>query len=224
MFWGGKPSISDDMKGWIIDSFDWADDTFGPDWTRSRKLITPTRDYFTAGAGHSPAVAQQIANDIAALLPVARIEVQPLSNLPPEYRHNYQDTAAIGGTYLHDDSHPLITYDAALMATPIAFINTMTHELMHARLAPHIDAMPGGEPVHELSTDLHCITHGFGLFALDGPAQIGWSGYMTQESRAYALAVFLARHDLNPQDALNRLSPRSAKALKRAMTEHSTDT
>ena len=39
-----------------------------------------------------------------------------------------------------------------------------------------------------------------------------------------ALAVFLARHDLNPQDALTRLSPRSAKALKRAMTEHSTDT
>ncbi len=224
MFWGRKPSISDDLKGWIIDSFDWADDTFGKNWTDSRKLITPSRDYFTAGAGQTPEVAQQIANDIAALLPVAPIEVQPLSNLPPEYRHNYQDIAGVGGTYLHDDHDSLISYDAALMATPIAFINTMTHELMHARLAPHIDAMPGGEPVHELSTDLHCITHGFGLFALDGPAQMGWSGYMTQESRAYALAVFLAQHDLNPQDALTRLSPRSAKALKRAMTEHNNDT
>ncbi len=109
------------------------------------------------------------------------------------------------------------------MARPVAFINTMTHELMHARLAPHIDDMPGGEPVHELSTDLHCITHGLGLFALEGPAQIGWSGYMTQESRAYAFAVFLDQHDIDANAALSRLSARPAKALRRAVAEYEAD-
>ena len=219
MFWRQKPSISDDLKGWIIDSFDWTEATFGAAWAQNRQLITPTRDFISAGAGQTQQVAQQIANDIAALLPVQKIEIQPLSNLPAEYRHNYQDTASIAGTYQHDDEAPLISYDTELMSVPTAFINTMTHELMHARLANHIDNMPGGEPVHELSTDLHCITHGFGIFALEGPAQTGWSGYMTQESRAYALALFLARHDIDPELALSRLSPRPRKALTKAISE-----
>ncbi|MDX8353443.1 hypothetical protein [Cognatiyoonia sp. IB215182] len=223
MFWQKTASISDDLKDWIIDSFDWADSTFGVEWRSTRQLVTPTAQFFTAKSGQTPEVAQQIANDIARLLPLEQIEVQPIANLAAEHRHNYHDLASIGGTYLHDDTAPLITYDSDLMATPIAFINTMTHELMHARVAHHIDTMPGGEPVHELSTDLHCITHGLGLFALDGPAQIGWSGYMTQESRAYALAVFLDRHGVDPTEALNRLSSRSAKALKRAITEHAAD-
>ena len=223
MFWRKGPSISDDLKGWIHDSFDWADETFGDTWRDSRKLITATRDYFTAGAGNTPEIAQQIADDIARLLPVAPVPVQPLSQVSAEYRHSYQQLSSTAGTYQHDDDDPLICYDIDLMARPVAFINTMTHELMHARLAPHIDAMPGGEPVHELSTDLHCISHGFGLFALEGPAIMGWSGYMTQGSRAYALAVFLHRHDIDPNEALSRLSPRPAKALKRAIVEQAAD-
>jgi len=223
MFWRRKPSISDDLKGWITDSFDWCDDTFDTAWTKSRQLITPEKRFFTAGAGNTPQVAQQIADDIAKQLPVHTIEVQPLDLLAPEYRHNYQDIAGIGGTYLHDETNPLISYDPAQMAQPIAFINTMTHELMHARLEPYIEDMPGGEPAHELSTDLHCITHGFGIFALEGPARIGWSGYMTQESRAYALAMFLHRHKIDAAAAISRLSPRPAKALRRAIAEHAAD-
>lgn len=223
MFFRKKASISDDLKDWIFDSFDWADQTFGPDWRAARQLITASQDFFTASAGDTPQVAQQIADDIAKILPVRSIAVAPLNAIDPEYRHNYQDTAAIAGLYYHDDDDPLISYDPALMRQPIAFINTMTHELMHARLANHIDAMPGGEAVHELSTDLHCITHGLGLFAIDGPAQAGWSGYMTQESRAYALAEFLARHDVDPETAIGRLNPRGAKALKRAVAEHAAD-
>lgn len=223
MFWRRKPSISDDLKLWIADSFDWCDDNFGKDWIASRQLITADRAFFTASAGNTPQVAQQIADDIAGLLPVQTIEVQPLDLLDPEYRHNYQDITAVGGSYLHDGAEPLIRYDPALMSTPIAFINTMTHELMHARLEPCIDDFPGGEPVHELSTDLHCVTHGFGLFALEGPAQIGWSGYMTQESPAYALAVFLNRHGIDPVTAVQRLSARPAKALRRAIAEHASD-
>ncbi|WP_106744403.1 hypothetical protein [Yoonia maritima] len=223
MFWRRSQSISDELKEWIFDSFDWADTTFGPDWSSSRQLIKATKEFFTAKAGDSPEVAQQIADDIARLLPLPSIPVLPLGSIDPEYRHNYQDLSAVAGLYHHDDDAPMINYDPALLRQPIGFINTMTHELMHGRLANHIDAMPGGEPMHELSTDLHCITHGFGLFAIEGPAQIGWSGYMTQESRSYALAEFLARHDIDPAEALRRLNPRGQKALKRAIKEHAAD-
>ena len=223
MFWGKKQSISDDLKDWIYDSFDWAEATFGRDWSASRKLITPTKDNFTAPSGETPEVAQQIANDIAKIIPVRQIPVAPLDMLDPELRHNYQDLGSVAGTYQHDWDNPLISYDPALMRTPVAFINTMTHELMHARLANYVALMPGGEGAHELSTDLHCITHGFGIFALEGPAIMGWSGYMTQESRAYALAVFLDRHGIPADEAYARLNGRSAKALKRAVAEVAAD-
>jgi len=219
MFWNKKPSVSDDMRDWIIDSFDWADKTFGTTWGLSRLMVTPTKTFFTAGRGHTPEVAQTIANNIAAQIPVDQVPVVPLHNLPPEYRHNYQDTAAVAGTYQEDDDGALIRYDPALMAQPLAFINTMTHELMHHRLGPYISVMPGGEEAHELSTDLHCITHGFGIFALEGPAEAGWSGYMTRESRAFTFAYFLDKHSMEASDAMKHLQPRNQKALKRALTE-----
>ncbi|MDO6590680.1 hypothetical protein DS901_05520 [Loktanella sp. D2R18] len=223
MLWNRKKTISDDLKGWIFDSFDWADTTFGTEWIKSRQLVTATKTFFSAGAGDSPEVAQQIADDIACLLPIQPIDVAPMPVIDPEYRQSYQDLSTVAGLYHHDDEAPLVNYDVALMRQPVGFINTMTHELMHARLANHIDGMPGGEPMHELSTDLHCITHGFGLFAIEGPAQVGWSGYMTQESRAYALAEFLARHGIDDSEAISRLNPRGQKALTRAIKEHASD-
>ena len=219
MFWRKGPSISEDLRDWIVDSFDWADETFGADWSRSRVMITPTKDFFTAGSGDTPEVAQTIANDIARQVPVDHIPVVPLHNLPPEYRHNYQETSSIGGTYQDTEDGVLIRYDPAQMRQPLTFINTMTHELMHHRLGPHIDDMPGGEGAHELSTDLHCITHGFGIFALEGPSDAGWSGYMTRESRAFAFAYFLQKHQVAVETAMNHLQGRNQKALKRALAE-----
>lgn len=219
MFWQKKPSISADMADWISDSFEWVDQTFGLSWTLSRLMITPTRTFFTAGSGHSPEVAQTIADNIAALIPVDKVPVAPLHNLPPEYRHSYQETSSIAGTYQEDDDGALIRYDPALMGQPLAFINTMTHELMHHRLNRHVRDMPGGEPAHELSTDLHCITHGFGIIALEGPSEAGWSGYMTRESRAFAFGYFLKKHSMDASDAMKHLQPRNQKALKRAIAD-----
>ncbi|SEW13842.1 hypothetical protein SAMN04488515_1236 [Cognatiyoonia koreensis] len=219
MFGRAKPSISADLRDWIKDSFDWADGQFGASWSLTRLLVTPTKTFFSAPGGQTQAVAQTIANDIGRQIPVREIPVEPLNRLSGEYRHSYQSLGETGGLYLEDDDGALILYDAEMMHRPLAFINTMTHELMHHRLGPFISEMPGGEPAHELSTDLHCITHGFGIFALEGPAQMGWSGYMTQESRAFALAYFLNKHSMDPKDALQWLSARPAKALKRALKE-----
>ena len=42
-----------------------------------------------------------------------------------------------------------------------------------------------------IAIDLHCITHDFGPIQMQGAADLGWSGYMTQSSRAFATAIFL---------------------------------
>jgi len=219
MFWSKKPSISADMRDWIEDSFAWADTQFGMSWSLSRLLVTPDKTFFSAGSGNTPEIAQAIANDISKLLPTRSIPVAPINRISGEYRHEYQSSGEVGGMYIEDENGALILYDQERMAQPIPFINTMTHELLHPRLGPFVSLMPGGEAAHELSTDLHCITHGFGIFALEGPAQVGWSGYMTQESRAFALAYFLNKHSMDPKNALQYLSPRPAKALKRALKE-----
>lgn len=109
------------------------------------------------------------------------------------------------------------------MRRPLSFINTMVHELMHAHLANVVDEIPGGAAAHELATDLHCITHGFGIFQLAGSEDAGWSGYMNQSSRAFALAVFLKLTGKPETEASEYLPPRSAKLLRRATKECNRD-
>lgn len=129
----------------------------------------------------------------------------------------------LAGQYWHDPIAPLITYDPRLMRRPTSFINVMAHELMHGHLADVVDDVPGGADAHELATDLHCITHGFGIFQLADAEDAGWSGYMTQPSRAFALAVFLRLTDTPVAQAVQHLPPRSAKLLRRAVKECNRD-
>ncbi|MEM7440818.1 MAG: hypothetical protein AAF393_14555 [Pseudomonadota bacterium] len=46
MFWS-KPLVSDDMKHWIVECFDWFDARFTP----PEKPILPTKEFFSAGGG-----------------------------------------------------------------------------------------------------------------------------------------------------------------------------
>ena len=216
---GRKSIVSDDLGGWILDSFEWVMTRDGADHWRARTpLVCPTKQFFDAPKGEDVETARAIGSNIMSILGMTRQDIRfdPLPALPDEISHEYGKAAEVGGQYWHDDTEPLITYDPRLMRTPIAFINTLTHELMHAHLSGVVDDIPGGEAAHELATDLHCITHGFGLFQLEAAETMGWAGYMTQPSRAFALAVFLNLTDTPTSDALPYLGPRSTKHLKRA--------
>jgi hypothetical protein len=130
--------------------------------------------------------------------------------------------ATTAGTFSQDEDTAVVTYDPKLLRVPIAFISTMVHELMHLRLAPFVDNLPGGEAAHELATDLHCIISGFGLFQLAAAELLGWAGYLTAPSRAYALAVFLHRTGRKPEDAAAHLSARNLKLVRQAARQLST--
>ena len=105
------------------------------------------------------------------------------------------------------------------MSRPLVFINTMAHEVMHARLSGHENEIPGGLEAHELATDLGCIIAGFGVFQLQAADDSGWSGYMTQPSRAYALATFLDQRRLGPEVVDAHFSARCRRYLKRALKD-----
>jgi len=210
---GRRPLVSDEMKEWIEDCFDWFDARFEP----PRTPILPTATYFSASKGMGPKTARLVMDDIQRHLGFSDfVELVPLDTLPAEYRLDFNAMGEVAGTFQRDGDTPVIQYDPALMARPMNFINTMAHELMHARLDGLTSEVPGGDAMHELATDLGCIIAGFGVFQLQAADDVGWSGYMSQNSRAYALAVFLRRRNLGLEAVVDHLSTRCAKLVRRA--------
>jgi hypothetical protein len=179
--------------------------------------VRPNKEYFTAKGGGDHASALGVFNDVKRLLSLENlnIKLEPIPQLPPETSHEYGQTSMIAGQYFHDDTNPLITYNPLVMRNPLDFIAMLAHELMHAKLEPNVESLPGGEEAHELATDLHCIIHGFGLIQLQGAADAGWSGYMTQNTRAFATAIFTELTGTSDHITGN-LRGREAKLMKKA--------
>lgn len=215
MFWS-RPSVSDDLRSWVFECFDWFDARFDP----PRAPIMPTKAFFRAPRGTGPATAKLVLEDIKRHMNYdAPVEIIPLDVLSADYRIDYTALSSVAGTYEEIEGISLIRYDPEQMHRPVQFINLLAHELMHARLAGARDEVPGGELAHELATDLGCVIAGFGVFQLQAADDAGWSGYMTQPSRAFALAVFLDRRGLGVEHVAPYLSPRCRKLVARAFKE-----
>ena len=211
--------VSQEAQDWVDDNFDWAVDVGF--LTARTPLVLPTREFFPSKIGKSPEAVQSLVGDIARLLGLEDrvIQVSPLDVLPGEYRHNYQDLTAQAGTWQGEENAALIRYDPELVARPLVLIAILVHELMHEKLSWTPVQPPGGEALHELATDLHCITCGFGVIAMNAAEQIGWQGYMRQPTRAYALARFTLARGLDPAIVERTLAPRSASYFTKAITD-----
>lgn len=211
----GRALVSDDVANWVVDSFAWhlARDA------APLPLIQPTAAFFTATRGSDHDTAQAVLDDILRHLHMETraFKLQLLPEIADEYAHSYQSMGVVAGTYSHDKDAPVIQYSTKVMRRPIGFINTMAHEVVHDRLAGLEDQLPGGAAAHELATDLHCIISGFGLFQLQDAADMGWSGYLSQPTRAYALELFLSVMDPDARNAaMAFLSSRPRKLMKQA--------
>jgi len=211
-----KPLISDALASWVIQNFQWY---CAQRCGRKTPLVLPTRAFFSAPSGDDHDTARAVLDDLKRLLDIQARDFQlhPLPEIPEDLQRGYGELSEIAGTYDYDALRPVISYRPSMLRRPVEFINMMVHEVMHDKLALVVASLPGEEAAHELATDLHCITHGFGLFQLNGAEDAGWSGYMTQPSRAYALALFLRVNDIDPNEALGQLAPRAAKLVKRAL-------
>lgn len=183
--------VDDATQDWVIESFFWAIENGL--LTPETRQIHVTHANFPAPNGAHQDVAQAL---IAAIQRHLGIEDQtifaaPINALSAEYRHEYGKLTSVGGTWQRDGSEAMITYDPEAISQRLAFLSTLVHEVMHHRLHMTALDMPGGPEAEELSTDLHCITTGFGALQMQGAEQAGWQGYLRQETRAFAFAVFL---------------------------------
>ena len=202
--------VDDESQEWVLDSFHWAIDQGL--LNAQTRLILPTAANFPAPKDKTlagPALVKAIQSHLN--ISYVPIEVHPLDMLPAEYRIDYNAVSEIGGTWQTDGDTAVITYDPALTERPLAFLSVLIHEVMHQRLHMTDMSMPGGFEAEELSTDLHCITAGFGSIQMAGAEQSGWQGYLRQETRAFALALFL---DLTGE-ALPNLPPRSNRMVRK---------
>ncbi len=212
-----KYAVSQDIQDWIFDSFVWAIDQ--NILNIDTKLIFPSKESFKAPKGQDIDTAKALVNDLKSILNIQDedIELVPMNALPDEYTHEYGALSDVAGTWQNDANQALISYNPNLMKTPMAFISMLAHELMHHVLHMRISLPPGGEEVEELSTDLHVITSGLGIIQMIGAEQSGWQGYMSQPSRAHALALFMAINDISMEEVTPALPPISIKFLKKSV-------
>ena len=214
--------VSAEIQDWIVENFRWAiqhgllrQDT---------PLVTLDKTFFTAPPGRGEETAQALLADFKRILriPEARIDLLPMDRLPPEYRHDPTRATEVAGTWQgfgQDEGNvALIRYAPEDLAhRPVTFLATLGHEAMHHVLHGLPELPPGGEALEEHATDLHCVTMGLGLLQLGGAEQAGWHGYLSQPTRAHALALFMVLQGIPAQVAVDRLPPRGAKLLTRAL-------
>lgn len=215
--------VSTDLQDWIVESFGWA--VRHGLLHASTPLVQASGTYFPAPRGKTSAdTVEGLFTDLRRLLGLegADLALAPLDVLAPEHRSPLE-AASVAGTWQAHEGMALIRYDPALIERPVVLIATLAHELMHHVLHQVDGEPPGGPAAHELSTDLHVITSGFGLLAMGAAEQSGWHGYLSQPSRAHALAVFLrvAGHDSDA--ALRLLPPRSAGLVRKALRHVAAD-
>lgn len=217
MFFREKTSL--ETHDWIVENFEWA--IKAGLLTTTTPLVRPSPEFFKTPGGRDHQTAVGLVGDLKRILRIEsdRIEVVELNALPDQYRHEYGLTGSIAGTWQGDGGQSLVSYDPNLFDRPLTLLSTLAHELMHHILHDQAAEIPGGEEAEELNTDLHVITMGLGLIEMLGADSAGWSGYMRQPTRAYALVVFLAVRDIPEASALQELTGHARKHLKNALKD-----
>lgn len=219
MFGLGRPSVSEEMRGWLCDGLVWCARAglLRPD----TPVVVPTSAFFPAPGGDTEVVAEGLLANMLRIVGLegAAIEMQPIEVLPDALRHRYGAVSEVAGTWSSDGNASVIRYDPTLLRRPVTFLSMLAHEVMHDVLHRHAADWPGGEAVEELMTDLGVIACGMGAIQMAGAEEAGWQGYLRQESRAHATALVLTATAADPSEALAHLPPRAAKALKAALRE-----
>jgi hypothetical protein len=214
-----KYSVSEAVQEWIFDNFAWA---IRLQLLRAdTPLVLATKEFFTAPKGEGDVVVSALIRDIQRILNMREkpMNVLSINALPDEMQVDYNATSKVAGMWDAVDNIATIHYDPNLLNNPIGMVSVLTHELMHDVLHNIADYPPGGEEAEELNTDLHCITMGFGVLQIAYAQGMGWAGYMRQNSRIHALAMFILVLDIPPAQASDALPDANKRQFKRALRE-----
>jgi hypothetical protein len=203
--------LEPETEDWQIETWRWFLETFGgSDDLKRSPLVLPNRSFFppTEKTGHERAEhifecvkkAARMADwpcRLVAQPKRAERRVSELGILKPI-------THAPAGTFGFEGNEVVITYQPDDIDNPGVLIATLAHELAHYLLLRRRQEIPGGEELHELTTDLMTVYLGFGVFGAScafnfsqhqdaGTHGWQWSrhGYLDERTWCFALAVFL---------------------------------
>lgn len=212
----GRKTVSEDVEDWLVAQFEWAIDARL--LRNDTPLVLPTSDFFTAQSGPHEELVPSLVGDILRVMnrPNDHIDCTPIDRPSAELRAAgaFEMTSEVAGAWDGDAESSVIFYDPEMTARPLVLIATLVHEVVHHVMhRHHADDLAEG-PEEELQTDAQMITTGFGLIAMMGAEEAGWSGYMRQPTRAHGLAMFLALRGIEPKECAERLTSRMRKALQ----------
>ena len=204
---GQQSFLDSDDEEWQIETWRWFLGQFGG--LRDLKhspLVLPTREFFPPTQKTNHERAEHIFECVKRLARMPDWPCRLIAQLRrPELRVGEYValkpiTHSPAGTFGFDGDEVVISYEASAVDEPGMLIATLAHELAHYLLLKWRKEIPGGEELHEFTTDLLTVYMGFGVFgvstAFHFEADVGgwrWSrhGYLSQRAWIFACAIFL---------------------------------
>ncbi len=230
-FFGRGRFLDADDEAWHIETWGWFLEHFGGlERLRRTQTVKTTSQFFppTNSTG-----ADRAAHIFACVKTLADMSDWPCTlRAQPERPRGHLGVGLLEsekgrplGTFAVKDGQVSISYDPASIERPVELVATFIHELAHYKLSRIPLRVPGGEEMHEYTTDLLTVFLGFGLFGANrafnfrGHGQ-GWQsssqGYLRERDWVFALAVFLNLKGEEPQSVKESLKPHLYSDLKSA--------
>jgi hypothetical protein len=238
MFWRAKSPIEGDDEEWQLECWRWLLNHLGGAGALSqRALVLPTREYIKwprlAGRDLANDIFGQVARYFGADPREFEIVEQDESIDPVLAPLQVVANAPVdaAGTFALDGNRMRITYNPALLKSPMKLVATFAHEISHPLLFAIPEDPPGGPEMEEFATDLAVIFFGFGVISVnttsnfvgfrdDATGTQGWRfdglGYLSLAERTFALAVFLALAEKDAAEVLPYLESGPAAYFKKA--------
>jgi hypothetical protein len=203
---GPRTFLDPEDEAWQIDTWQWFVRQLGP----VPGLVTPTRAFFPPTTETGAARVEHIFRYIKQHADMDHLHCRLVAQ-PRSASLRVGDVAALkpvehapAGTFAVEGNEAVVSYDPAHADDPLALTAVLIHELAHYRLAHMRHEPPGGEELHEYTTDLLTVYLGFGIFSANSAFNFsqhqdvmsqGWRhsrlGYLGERGFVFALAIFL---------------------------------
>ena len=177
---GPRTFLEDELEEGILETWKWLMGRFGDARQMAwDPLVVPTHDYFPPCTLIGDALATQVLLTVRRLMRAdVDCEIEPIE---------------AGGPAADEDGPSLIGYTDA--SNPWLLVSELAHGVAALMLAPFQDELPEGLDSFWPTVSLLVVHKGLGLFALNSAIQLGrrdQAGYLTEQTFAYVLAVYLA--------------------------------
>jgi len=231
---GKSTFLEKELEAWSLETWAWfMQNLGGVARLKARPLVLPSKDFYPPTDAEGAERGRYVFDRTMALMGIGdwSCRLESYERIPANQRvaqYNFvRSPAQPNGTFRVEDGQAVISYALDLVEAPGHLIATLAHELSHYMIACIRKPIPGGSKVHELTTELGVAYAGFGVFGANHAFSFeqhqdtwgqGWSsrrsGYFSERTWAFCLAVFAALRDEEPP--LAQLKPSVADLTKAA--------